>query len=61
MPRKSKGGAKRKKRFSLKEDRMAMHVAASERKRGKSTKKARSIGYATVNARKSARKRKKKM
>jgi hypothetical protein len=36
------------KRFSAKEDRQASHVAASERKRGKSAKEAKAIGYATV-------------
>jgi hypothetical protein len=35
-------------RFSAKEDRQAKHVAASERARGKSAKRAKSIGYATV-------------
>jgi hypothetical protein len=35
-------------RFSSKEDRQAAHIAASERARGKSSKIARSIGYATV-------------
>ena len=35
-------------RFSEKEDRMAMHVAESMRKKGKSSKAAKSIGYATV-------------
>ena len=36
------------KRFSAKEDRQAKHVAASERKLGKSPAEAKSIGYATV-------------
>lgn len=36
-------------RFTAKQDRQAKHVAASERARGVSPKKARSIGYATVN------------
>jgi hypothetical protein len=39
------------KRFSAKEDRQAMHIAASERARGKSAKEAKSIGFATVVAR----------
>jgi hypothetical protein len=39
----------KKRRFSAKQDRQAKHVAASMRKRGMSSKKARSIGYATVN------------
>lgn len=36
------------KRFSAKEDRQAEHIAASEKKRGMSPKKAKSIGFATV-------------
>lgn len=43
-------------RFSAKQDRQASHIAASERARGMSAKEARSIGYATVNARKGGRK-----
>ena len=43
------------KRFSEKEDRQAAHIAASERKRGMSAKEARSIGYATLNARRGKR------
>lgn len=39
-------------RFSEKQDRQAAHIAASERARGKSAKEAKSIGYATVNAQK---------
>ena len=39
-------------RFTEKQDRQAAHVAASERARGMSAKEARSIGFATVNARK---------
>ena len=35
-------------RFTAKQDRQAKHVAASERKKGVSAAKARSIGYATV-------------
>ena len=46
-------------RFSAKEDRMAGHVAASMRRRGYSAKAAKSIGYATVNKRKSRRSRRK--
>jgi hypothetical protein len=42
----------KKHRFSLKEDRQAEHIAASERKAGMSAKEAKSIGYATVNKRK---------
>lgn len=38
-----------KSRFTEKEDRQAMHVAASERKKGMPPKKAKSVGYATVN------------
>ena len=44
-------------RFTAKEDRMAKHVAASEEKRGMSAKEAESVGYATVNKRKSAKKK----
>jgi hypothetical protein len=40
-------------RFSEKQDRQAQHVAASERKKGKSAKEAKRIGYATVNKKKS--------
>jgi len=36
-------------RFSEKEDRQAAHIATSERKKGMSPKKAKSIGYATIN------------
>lgn len=42
-------------RFSAKQDRQASHIAASERARGMSAKEARSIGYATINARKGKR------
>lgn len=45
-------------RFTEKQDRQAAHIAASERARGKSAKQAKSIGYATVNARKPKSKRK---
>lgn len=45
-------------RFTKKEDRQAAHVAASERKRGVSAKKAKSIGYATVNKRKKTSRKK---
>lgn len=38
-------------RFSPKQDRQAMHIAASERARGMSAREARSVGYATVVAR----------
>mgnify|MGYP007135349092 CR=1 FL=1 len=40
-------------RFTAKQDRMAKHIAASERKRGVPAKEARSIGYATVQKYKS--------
>ena len=43
-------------RFTAKQDRQAKHVAASERARGMSAKKAKSIGYATVNAQKGKKK-----
>jgi hypothetical protein len=39
-------------RFTEKEDRQAQHIAASERKKGKSAKEAKRIGYATVNKKK---------
>ena len=42
-------------RFSAKQDRMAEHVAASERKSGMSAKEAKSVGYATVNKMKGKR------
>jgi hypothetical protein len=45
-----------KRRFTKKQDRQAEHIADSERRAGKSAKEARSIGYATVNARKKYRK-----
>lgn len=42
-------------RFSEKEDRQAQHIAASERARGVSAARAKSIGYAKVNKDKSAK------
>ncbi|MGA2404735.1 MAG: hypothetical protein ABSG91_24035 [Syntrophobacteraceae bacterium] len=42
-----------KSRFTKKQDRMAAHIAASEKKKGMPAKKAKSVGYATVNKRKS--------
>lgn len=36
-------------RFTAKQDRQAKHIAASERKRGRSAKRSKRIGYATVN------------
>jgi hypothetical protein len=47
-------------RFSAKEDRQAQHIAASERARGKSTRTARSIGYATVVSRGGGKPKKRK-
>lgn len=47
-------------RFSKKEDRQAKHIADSEMARGKSAEEAKSIGYATVNARKGKGKARKK-
>lgn len=47
-----------KKRFSTKEDRMAEHIAASEKKRGMSPKAAKSVGYATVVKRGGGKKKK---
>jgi hypothetical protein len=38
-------------RFTEKQDRQAMHIAASERARGMSAKRAKAIGYATVVSR----------
>ena len=46
-------------RFTTKQDRQAKHVAASEEKKGLPPKKAKSIGYATVNARKKTAKKSK--
>lgn len=42
-------------RHTTKQKRMARHVAASERRRGISAKRARSIGWATVNKRRKRR------
>lgn len=50
----------KRRRFTAKEDRQAGHIAASERKRGMSAKRAKSVGYATVNKQKSRRKKGKK-
>ena len=47
-------------RFTTKQDRQAKHVAASEEKMGLPPKKAKSIGYATVNSQKKAKAAKKK-
>ena len=44
-------------RFTAKQDRQAKHVEDSERARGMSPKKAKSAGYATVNANKKKSKR----
>lgn len=41
---------------TAKQKRQAEHIASSERKRGFSSKKAKSIGWATVNKRKGRRK-----
>jgi hypothetical protein len=46
----------RSSRFSEKEDRQAKHIAESERKRGKSAKTAKRIGYAMVNKQKKGEK-----
>jgi len=45
-------------RHTAKERRQASHIAASERRSGKSAKRATSIGWATVNARRTSRRRK---
>lgn len=44
------------KRFTAKQDRQAAHIAASEKKSGMSSKKAKAVGYATVNKQKSKKK-----
>lgn len=44
-------------RFTAKQDRQAKHIAASERKAGKSAKAAKSIGYATVVKRSKGKKK----
>ncbi|WP_337863816.1 hypothetical protein [Nitrososphaera sp.] len=51
MPQQGRSGS----RFTAKEDRQAKHIADSERKRGKSAKTAKRIGYATVNKQKRKR------
>jgi hypothetical protein len=48
-----------KRRFTKKQDRMALHIAASESKSGKSAKEARAIGFATVSKFKKKKARKK--
>lgn len=45
-------------KFTPKQDRMAKHIATSERKKGMSAKRAKAVGYATVNKRKSESKKK---
>ncbi len=50
----------KKHRFTEKQDRQAAHIATSEKKKGMSAEKAKSIGYATVNKLKSQRKKGKK-
>lgn len=47
-------------RFTAKEDRQAAHIAASMRAQGKSPRRARSIGYATVNAQRSGKRSKRR-
>ncbi len=51
----------KKHRFTKKQDRQAMHVAASMKKKGMSAEKAKSVGYATVNKQKGKKKGKKKV
>jgi hypothetical protein len=53
MPK--KGG----RRFTAKQDRQAQHIADSERKRGKSAKESKAIGYATIQKGKSKKKKSK--
>jgi hypothetical protein len=43
-------------RFIAKQDKQAKHIAASERKQGKSANVAKRIGYATVNKNKKKKK-----
>ena len=45
------------KKFSVKQDRQAKHIATSEKKKGMSAKKAKSIGFATVNKMKGKKKK----
>jgi len=47
----------KKPRFTAKDDRQASHVAKAMKKRGLTAKEAKSVGYATVNKQKSARKK----
>lgn len=47
----------KKRKFSAKQDRQAKHIADSEKKKGKSAKEAKRIGYATVNKNKKKAKR----
>ena len=49
----------KKHKFSLKQDRQAKHIAAGYKKKGVSVKKAKSIGYATVNKNKKKKSKKK--
>jgi hypothetical protein len=43
--------------FTKKEDRQASHIAASEKGKGVDAKKAKAIGYATINKNKSKKKK----
>jgi hypothetical protein len=45
-----------KAKFTKKQDRQAKHVADSEKEKGMDPKKAKRVGYATVNKQKSKRK-----
>ena len=47
---------KKKYKFTAKQDRQAGHIASSMKKKGKTAKVAKSIGYATVNKQKSKKK-----
>lgn len=49
----------KKSRFTKKQDRQAGHVAASLRKKGVSPKKAKQVGFATVNKLKNKKRKKK--
>jgi hypothetical protein len=58
IPRAAIGGPTvPKRKFTEKEDRQAGYITASERKRGVPAKRAKSIGYATVQKHKTRRKK----
>ncbi len=47
-------------RFTEKEDRQAKHIMQSEEKKGMSPKRAKAVGFATVNKQKGMKKKAKK-